>query len=260
MPETERMAHSPKQALRVAILISGRGSNMRALVETVAAEDLAVEICGVMSNRADAAGLAWARDRGLPTAVIPHKAFGTREAFDMALQARLEAVAPDYIILAGFMRMLGPAFVRRFADKIINIHPSLLPAFPGLHTHAQALAQGVQWHGCTVHFVTSVLDHGPIIAQGLLPVRAQDTPDTLAARLLPLEHRVYARVLRWLAQGRVHLNPDGRVDVDGVESRGLTLEDGASLSGGRMAGSDGSAPEFRPGDGAVAPLQSGETR
>lgn len=213
------MAHIPGHPIRVAILISGRGSNLQSLVHAVRAEALAVEVCAVLSNRADAAGIVWARAQGLPAEVIAHRDFPDRDAFDAALLARLEALAPDYILLAGFMRVLGAGLVRRFAARIINIHPSLLPAFPGLHTHARALAQGVQWHGCTVHFVTAELDHGPIIAQGALAVQAHDTPETLAQRLLPLEHRLYVQVLRWLAAGRVHLGEDGRVQVDGEAHR-----------------------------------------
>lgn len=213
------MPHSPDRPIRVAILISGRGSNMQVLAETIAAEKLPVDLCSVLSNRADAAGLDWAQARGLPAEVLPHRGFDSREAFDAALRERLDALAPDYILLAGFMRVLGADLVRHFDGRIVNIHPSLLPAFPGLHTHAQALAQGVQWHGCTVHFVTPVLDHGPIIAQGAIPVLADDTPDTLAARLLPVEHQIYAQVLRWLAQGRVRLLADGRVEVAQVSHR-----------------------------------------
>lgn len=208
-----------RSRVRIAILISGRGSNMQSLVQAVTAEDLPVEICTILSNRADAAGLSWADARGLPTIVLPHADFESRQAFDAALQARLEQLAPDYILLAGFMRVLGADLVRRFRGRIINIHPSLLPAFPGLHTHAQALAQGVQWHGCTVHFVTPELDHGPIIAQGVIPVLADDTAGRLADRLLTVEHRIYTQVLRWLAWRRVHLMPDGRVRVQGESHR-----------------------------------------
>lgn len=192
---------------------------MQALVQAVAAESLPVDICTVLSNRADAAGIAWARDQGLQTAVLEHRDFPSRDAFDAALLAQLDALSPDYILLAGFMRVLGTQFVRHFGDRIINIHPSLLPAFTGLHTHQQALAQGVQWHGCTVHFITPVLDQGPIIAQGAIPVERDDTPDTLAARLLPVEHQVFVQTLRWLAQGRVLLQDDGRVQVIGASHR-----------------------------------------
>jgi phosphoribosylglycinamide formyltransferase-1 len=220
------MAQTRHHPIRVAILISGRGSNMQALAGLIRAEGLPVTICAVLSNRADAAGLDWARAQGLPAEALAHRSYATREAFDAALQARLDELQPDYILLAGFMRVLGAEFVRHFSGRIINIHPSLLPAFPGLHTHAQALAQGVQWHGCTVHFVTPVLDHGPIIAQGAIPVLADDTPDSLAARLLPVEHQVYAQVLRWLSQGRVRLQDDGRVHVAGEPHRAWA---GASL-------------------------------
>lgn len=213
MSECGRMKHTPEKPLRVVILISGRGSNMQALAECVQAEHLPVQICGVISNRPEAAGLAWAQAQGLPAYALSHHAFPTRDAFDTALQAQLDALAPDYILLAGFMRVLGTSLVRHFEGQIINIHPSLLPVFPGLHTHQQALAQGVQWHGCTVHYVTPVLDHGPIIAQGVIPVHHDDTPDTLATRLLPVEHALYTQVLRWLAQDRVTLLADGRVQV-----------------------------------------------
>lgn len=220
------MEHTPERPLRVAILISGRGSNMQALVRAIAAERLPVQVCTVLSNRADAAGLDWARAQGLPAESLSHRDYDSRDAFDAALLARLDALAPDVILLAGFMRVLGSDFVRHFDGRIINIHPSLLPAFPGLHTHQQALAQGVQWHGCTVHFVTPVLDHGPIIAQGAIPVLGGDTPDDLAARLLPVEHQIYVQVLRWLAQGRVSLHDDGRVEVSDAPHRawaGATL-------------------------------------
>lgn len=217
MLENPRMTRTP--TTRVAILISGRGSNMQALVRTAQTEGLPVHVCSIVSNQPDAPGLAWAREQGLPACALPHRDFGTREAFDAALQAHLDQARPDYILLAGFMRVLGAELVRHFENRIINIHPSLLPAFPGLHTHARALAQGVQWHGCTVHFVTPQLDHGPIIAQGLLAVQADDTAESLARRMLPVEHAVYVQVLRWLAAGRVRL-VDGRVQVDGEARRG----------------------------------------
>ncbi|MDN5843474.1 MAG: phosphoribosylglycinamide formyltransferase [Alcaligenaceae bacterium] len=192
---------------------------MQAIARVIRSRSLPAEICAVVSNRPDASGLDWAREQGLPVQVVPHREFQSREAFDAALMQRIDALNPDYILLAGFMRVLGPAFVEHFDGRIINIHPSLLPAFPGLHTHAQALAAGVQWHGCTVHFVTPVLDHGPIIAQGVLPVLAHDTPDTLAARLLPIEHRAYAEVTAWLAERRVTLDGQGRVQVQGLDRR-----------------------------------------
>src|SRR5690606_1087635 len=137
-----------------------------------------------IANKADAAGLEWARERGIQTAVVPHRDYDSREAFDQALADTIEAYQPHYVLLAGFMRVLTPAFVEQFNGRLINIHPSLLPAFPGLHTHRQALAMGVQWHGCTILFVTPVLDHGPIVAQGVVPVLSDDTPDDLAGRVL----------------------------------------------------------------------------
>ena len=148
--------------------------------------------------------------------------YASREAFDAALAEEIDRHAPDYVILAGFMRVLTPGFVNHFAGRLVNIHPSLLPAFPGLHTHAQALATGVRVHGCTVHFVTPVLDHGPIIAQGCVPVLAGDTPDSLANRVLEVEHRAFPAAVRWLAEGRVTLTPDHRVDVQGDPERLFT--------------------------------------
>jgi phosphoribosylglycinamide formyltransferase-1 len=195
---------------------------MQAIVQAVRGRGLPAEICAVISNRADAEGLEWARAQGLAAQAIAHRDFESREAFDEALMRRIDELAPDYILLAGFMRVLGPAFVGRYSGRIVNIHPSLLPVFPGLRTHEQALAAGVQWHGCTVHFVTPVLDHGPIIAQGAIPVLAHDTPDTLAERLLPIEHHIYAQVVGWLSERRVTLDARGRVDVRGVAQRAFT--------------------------------------
>ncbi len=192
---------------------------MQSIARTCLAGLCPADVVAVISNRPDAAGLAWAAERGIHTEVVAHRDFATREAFDLRLSQTIERFAPDYVLLAGFMRVLTPGFVERYATKLINIHPSLLPAFPGLHTHSQALANGVQAHGCTVHFVTPVLDHGPIIAQGVVPVYATDSPESLAARVLRIEHTVYPQVAIWLAQGRVHLLPDQRVMVDDVESR-----------------------------------------
>jgi phosphoribosylglycinamide formyltransferase-1 len=208
---------------RIVVLISGRGSNMQAIVNTVREQGLPATVSAVLANRADAAGLEWAADRGILTGVVPHRDYDSREAFDAALAEAIDAYQPHYVLLAGFMRVLTPAFVERYNGRLINIHPSLLPAFPGLHTHQQALAMGVQWHGCTVHFVTPVLDHGPIVAQGMVPVLSNDTPDDLAARLLSIEHRLYAEVVRWLAEGRVTLDAMQRVQVRGVASRAFVL-------------------------------------
>jgi len=200
-------------------------------VNTVRARKLPATVSAVIANKADAAGLEWARARGIRTAVVPHRDFDSRETFDAALAEAIEAHQPHYVLLAGFMRVLTPGFVERFNGRLINIHPSLLPAFPGLHTHQQALAMGVQWHGCTIHFVTPVLDHGPIVAQGVGPVLAEDTPDDLSARVLQVEHRMYADVVGWLAEGRVALDAMQRVQVAGVASRSFVLTpDGVASS------------------------------
>jgi phosphoribosylglycinamide formyltransferase-1 len=204
---------------RFVILISGQGSNMQALVQACQSKACPGEVVAVVSNRAQAGGVKWAQGQGIATEVIAHTDFASREAFDQALVKAIDRYSPDYVLLAGFMRILTPAFVEHYASRLVNIHPSLLPAFPGLHTHEQALAMGVQSHGCTVHFVTPVLDHGPIIAQGVVPVLANDTPDTLAARVLTVEHRVYPAVASWLAQSLVRLMPDQRVQVEGVPKR-----------------------------------------
>jgi phosphoribosylglycinamide formyltransferase-1 len=191
------------------ILISGRGSNMRALVEA----KTGIEVRGVVSNRADAGGLEWAGAQGLATRIVDHRGFATREAFDAALAEAIGAWRPDLILLAGFMRIFTPGFVARFPRRILNIHPSLLPAFPGLHTHRQALAAGVKVHGATVHVVTPALDNGPIVIQGAVPVTAEDTEDTLAERVLRVEHQIYAQAVRWFAEGRIEFIGDGVVQV-----------------------------------------------
>ncbi len=172
-------------------------------------------IAGVISSRAEAPGLATARRLGLPTEVIAPADHPGREAFDAALADRLDAFGADLVVLAGFMRILGDAFVTRFASRLVNIHPSLLPAFPGLDTHARALRAGVRLHGATVHLVTPTLDHGPILAQGAVPVRDDDDPPALAERVLRLEHRLYPAAVRWLVEDRVSLE-GGRVRVRGV--------------------------------------------
>ena len=185
----------------IVILISGRGSNMEAIVKA----NLPLEIRAVISNRPDAKGLEFAAGRGIATTVVDHKAFPSREAFDLSLAEAIERWRPDYVVLAGFMRVLTDAFIARYPGRIVNIHPSLLPSFPGLHTHRQALAAGVKLHGATVHFVTPQLDHGPIIVQTAIPVLKEDTEDSLAARVLAQEHRIYPMTLRWLAEGRLEL-------------------------------------------------------
>jgi phosphoribosylglycinamide formyltransferase-1 len=192
---------------------------MQALVQTCRQENWPADIVAVIASRSDAPGLEWARQAGIPTASVHHRDFSGREAFDAALAREIDRHEPDYVILAGFMRVLTSGFVNRYTGRLVNIHPSLLPAFPGLHTHAQALATGVRAHGCTVHFVTPLLDHGPIIAQACVPVRHDDTPETLAARVLEMEHRVFPAAVRWLAEGRVSLTSDNRVEVQGNPPR-----------------------------------------
>jgi phosphoribosylglycinamide formyltransferase-1 len=185
---------------RVVVLISGRGSNLRALVEA------ALPVVAVVSNRPDAAGLGFAAERGIATAVVDHKAYADRDSFDTALANAVDAHAPDLVVLAGFMRVLTPGFVRRYAGRLMNVHPSLLPAFPGLDTHARALAAGSKLHGCSVHFVTEALDEGPIVAQAAVPVLDDDSPETLAARVLRQEHRLLPAAVRWFLEGRMAIN------------------------------------------------------
>ena len=192
----------------IVVVISGRGSNMRSIVEA----DLPV--AAVISNRADAAGLAFARDRGIPTAVVEHRAFASRDAFDAALAEAIDRCSPPLVALAGFMRILTTGFVARYAGRLLNIHPSLLPAFPGLHTHAAALAAGVKIHGATVHFVTPTLDHGPIVIQAAVPVLPGDDSERLAARVLAQEHVIYPRAIGWFLAGRLAM-ADGVVTVAG---------------------------------------------
>ncbi|HSV71123.1 MAG TPA: phosphoribosylglycinamide formyltransferase [Methylibium sp.] len=190
---------------RIVILISGRGSNMEAIVEACTREGWPAEVVAVLSNRPEAAGLAWAAARGIATAAVDHRAHGGREPFDAALAAAIDAHRPDLLVLAGFMRILTPGFVEHYAGRLLNIHPSLLPAFPGLHTHERALAAGCKLAGATVHFVTAELDHGPIVAQAMVPVLPEDTPDTLAARVLRQEHRLYPMALRWCVEEALEL-------------------------------------------------------
>jgi phosphoribosylglycinamide formyltransferase-1 len=189
---------------RVAILISGRGSNMAALIAAARDKDYPAEIVLVASNRTDAAGLVRARENGIATEVVDHRCFGKeREAFDRALDAVLQAHRIEIVCLAGFMRVLTPWFVECWQGRLINIHPSLLPAFKGLHTHERAIAEGARQHGATVHFVVPELDSGPIIAQESVHVLPDDTADTLAARVLEVEHRIYPQALRLVAEERV---------------------------------------------------------
>jgi len=197
---------------RITVLISGRGSNLAALIDHARAGNVAGAVTHVVSNRPDAGGLALARDAGIATSVVDHLAQGSRDAFDDALTAAVEATEPDLIVLAGFMRVLRADFVRRHSGRIINVHPSLLPLYPGLHTHRRALADGVRIHGCSVHYVTPDIDVGPIIAQGAVAVLAGDDEATLAARVLEVEHRLLPAVVEWHCAGRLVVE-DGCVRV-----------------------------------------------
>jgi phosphoribosylglycinamide formyltransferase-1 len=206
--------------MKVAVLISGRGSNLKALIDAAAATDYPAEIVLVISNRASAGGLDFAREAKIPTAVIPHGDFATREAFDNAIDARLRDAGVDLICLAGFMRILSDGFVRKWQGQMVNIHPSLLPAFRGTEVHEQALAAGVRISGCTVHYVIPELDAGPAIAQAAVPVHVHDTPETLAARVLEAEHRLYALAVRIIAEGRVQLYNERVIFSDTADANG----------------------------------------
>lgn len=195
----------------IVILISGRGSNMEAIVQACQREKWNAKIAAVIANKPDAAGLRFAQSHGIPVAVVSHKAYSTREAFDHALSQCIDGYEPDLVVLAGFMRILTPDFVNHYAGRLLNIHPSLLPAFPGLHTHERALAMGCKQAGTTVHLVTAELDHGPIIAQAVVPVLAHDTADTLAQRVLSKEHVIYPRAVRWWVHGELDVNEQGIV-------------------------------------------------
>lgn len=193
---------------KIVILISGRGSNMQAIVQAAQREQWAAEIAAVISNKPDAAGLQFAQSQGIPTVVVESKTFASRESFDLALQQEIDKIGADLVVLAGFMRILTPAFVQHYENRIINIHPSLLPSFVGLHTHQQALDAGVKLHGATVHFVTAELDHGPIIDQACIRVFNDDTEDSLAQRLLEKEHIIYPRAVRLFVEDKLEVQGD----------------------------------------------------
>jgi len=201
---------------RIGVLISGRGSNLRAIVDACRRGEVPGEVVLVVSNRAEAPGVAWARERGIPTAVLPHREYPDREAHDRAVVARLRTAGVEWVCLAGYMRLLSPWFVREYRHRILNIHPSLLPAFPGLDAQRQAWEWGVKVAGCTVHLVDEELDHGPIVVQRAVPVLPDDTPETLAARILEQEHLAYPEALRVLLAGRWRL-----------EGRRLVIENGS---------------------------------
>jgi len=205
---------APTPLLRVVVLVSGRGSNLKAIAAQADAGALPVRIEAVVSDRADAGALDWARDRGIPAVVLSPRDFADREAYGRALGDLVEGYAPQLVVLAGFMRILSDEFVLRFAGRMLNIHPSLLPRYPGLHTHRRALEAGDPEHGASVHFVTPELDGGPVVLQARVPVLPGDDEDTLAARVLREEHVIYPRCVGWFAAGRLALR-DGAVWLDG---------------------------------------------
>ncbi len=205
----------------IVILISGRGSNMEAIVRAAIP---GARIAAVISNRPDASGLAFAAAHGIATSVVDHKAFADREAFDAALAEAIDAHRPDLVVLAGFMRVLGDGFVRRYEGRLMNIHPSLLPAFPGLHTHRRALRAGVRVHGATVHFVTPALDSGPMVIQAVVPVLPGDDEAALAARVLAQEHRIYPQAVRWFVEDRLTIAGEQvRVRDEAASAAGWTV-------------------------------------
>lgn len=200
---------------RCVVLISGRGSNLSAILKETQSPDYPATIVGVVSNKAEAPGLQLARDAGISVSVVPNDDYADRASYDQALQVAVDACQPDLVILAGFMRILTPGFVAHYAGRMINIHPSLLPSFTGLQTHQRALDAGVRLHGCTVHFVTAELDHGPIIVQAAVPVLGGDDARALSTRVLAVEHQLYPLAVRWFAEGRLHIEGK-RVRVDGL--------------------------------------------
>ena len=202
--------------MRTAVLISGRGSNMRALVAAARAADYPAEIALVLSNRPDAAGLAWARDAGVAVAAVDHKIYAGREEFERSMQAMLEIHRIDLVCMAGFMRLVTPWFIGQWDGRMINVHPALLPAYRGLDTHARALEDGVKIHGCTVHFVVPAMDEGPILAQAAVPVLDADTPESLARRVLEQEHRVYPAALARVARGGLLVQGNRVFDAEGT--------------------------------------------
>lgn len=200
----------------VVVLISGSGSNLQALIDSIAHDGNPARIAAVISNRADAYGLERARQAGIATRVLNHKQFDGREAFDAALIEAIDGFAPQLVVLAGFMRILSGGFVRHYAGRLLNIHPSLLPKYKGLHTHQRALEAGDREHGCSVHFVTEELDGGPLVVQAVVPVESDDTPESLAQRVHRQEHRIYPLALRWFAEGRLQLGDTG-AQLDGTD-------------------------------------------
>jgi len=199
---------------RAVALISGRGSNLQAIIDATKSSNFPVELVAVLSNRTDAAGLQRAADAGIATTVLSHTDFSSRESFDTELRNLIDEFSPDLIVLAGFMRILSEQFVTHYAGRMMNIHPSLLPEFRGLHTHERAIAEGHQEHGASVHFVTAELDGGPVILQGRVPIKPSDSADDLAARVLTIEHQIYPLAVRWFAENRISMR-DTTVIFDG---------------------------------------------
>lgn len=200
--------------IRTVVLISGSGSNLQALIDACANADFPAEVVAVISNRADVYGLTRAQNHGIPTEVLDHRRFGSRETFDTALQQLIDSYAPELVVLAGFMRILTPEFVTHYLGRMLNIHPSLLPLYPGLHTHRRALEAGDVSHGATVHFVTPELDGGPAVVQAEVPVEAGDTEEILAKRVLAKEHVIYPLAVRWFAEGKLVLK-EGKAFFEG---------------------------------------------
>ncbi|MBW0454305.1 MAG: phosphoribosylglycinamide formyltransferase [Candidatus Kinetoplastibacterium crithidii] len=208
---------------RFVILISGRGSNMQKIIESCIAEKWPATICAVISNDPNSKGLEWAKSKGIDAISLNHKDFHSRELFDQFLIDNIDKYDPDYVLLAGFMRVLTKGFVDHYKDMLINIHPSLLPSFPGLNTHSRALEKGVLFHGCTIHFVNADLDDGPIIAQGCLPVLPRDNEESLSESVLGIEHKIYPLVVKWLSMGKISIDKSRKVSVEG-ESRFIFVQ------------------------------------
>ncbi len=209
------MSTDDPDKLPIVILISGSGSNLQAIIDAAGHGELPVEIRAAISNRPGAQGLARAEAAGIPTEVLDHKAFASRADYDRALMTLIDRFEPALVVLAGFMRLLTDAFTAHYAGRMLNIHPSLLPDYKGLHTHRRAVEDGANEHGASVHFVTAELDGGPVVLQARVPVHPGDTPEQLAARVLEQEHRIYPEAIRWFAEGRLRLGEDGRAWLDG---------------------------------------------
>jgi phosphoribosylglycinamide formyltransferase-1 len=221
------MTQAATSLLPIVILISGRGSNLQAIIDCAAAGALAVEIRAVISNRPDATGLGIASAAGIATEIVDHSHYADRQSFDLALQARIDHYRPGLVVLAGFMRLLTDGFVAHYHGRMLNIHPSLLPELPGLHTHRRAIEAGYSEHGASVHFVTAEMDSGPVLLQARVPVKPDDEPGSLAARVLAQEHRLYPLAIQWFAEQRIFLDEQGRIVFDGqplLQPRDLAME------------------------------------